>query len=72
MFQQNKTPIPIKALKFLLKITFIFGYQIFLNLKFKVMGNGLLDLKSPNFLGGNNVHNLIIIGLAAFIAYKVK
>jgi hypothetical protein len=32
--------------------------------------NGLLDLKSPNFLGGNNVHNLVTIGLLAFLVYK--
>jgi hypothetical protein len=37
------------------------------------MGTGFLDLKNPNtFLGGQNVHNLIIIGLLVFVAYKVK
>jgi hypothetical protein len=32
---------------------------------------GVLDIKSPNFLGGNNVHNLILIGLSLAIGYKV-
>jgi hypothetical protein len=32
----------------------------------------LLDIKSPEFLGGTNVHNLLIIGLLAFAAYKLK
>jgi hypothetical protein len=33
--------------------------------------NGLLDIKSPNWLGGNNVHNtLILVGVLA-IAWKV-
>ncbi len=31
----------------------------------------IIDLKSPNFLGGTNVHNLVIIGLAVAIAVKV-
>ena len=32
----------------------------------------MLDIKNPNtFLGGQNVHNLIIIGLLAFIIYKM-
>jgi len=30
-----------------------------------------LDIKNPNtFLGGQNVHNLIIIGLLGFLTYK--
>lgn len=32
---------------------------------------GVLDIKSPNFLGGNNIHNVIIIALSVGIAYKV-
>ncbi len=32
---------------------------------------GFLNIKDPNtFLGGQNVHNLIIIGLLSFIIYK--
>ena len=31
----------------------------------------MFDIKSPDFLGGNNVHNVIIIGLCAAIAYKL-
>jgi hypothetical protein len=31
----------------------------------------LLDYKSPNFLGGNNVHHVILIGLTVAIAIKV-
>lgn len=31
----------------------------------------LLDIKSPNFLGGNNVHNVIQIALLLLVAYKV-
>ena len=32
----------------------------------------MFDIKSPDFLGGQNVHNVIIIGLLAFAAYKLK
>lgn len=31
-----------------------------------------LSIKSPNFLGGQNVTNVIIIGILAFAAYKLK
>jgi hypothetical protein len=31
-----------------------------------------LSIKSPNFLGGQNVHNVVIIGLLAFAAWKLK
>lgn len=30
-----------------------------------------LDFKSPNFLGGNNVHNVLILGLLGAVAWKV-
>ncbi len=30
-----------------------------------------IDPRSPNFLGGNNIHHLMIIGMLAFITYKV-
>jgi hypothetical protein len=31
----------------------------------------MLDIKDPNkFLGGQNVHNLIIIGMLGFLIYK--
>jgi hypothetical protein len=34
---------------------------------------GFLDIKDQNtFLGGQNVHNLIIIGLLVFVVMKVK
>lgn len=37
------------------------------------MGKGLLDIKNPDtFLFGQNVHNLIIIGMLAYVIYKVK
>ncbi len=29
-----------------------------------------LDLNSPDFLGGNNVHNVITIGLLVALVYK--
>lgn len=32
----------------------------------------MFDINSPKFLGGTNVHNVIIIGLLAFAAYKLK
>jgi hypothetical protein len=32
---------------------------------------GFLDIKSPNWLGGTNVHNTIQIVLLVLIAYKV-
>ena len=35
------------------------------------MGN-ILDIKSPDFLGGNNVHNVIIIGMLGYLIYKCK
>ena len=32
---------------------------------------GFFNIKDPNtFLGGQNVHNLLIIGLLGFIVYK--
>jgi len=31
-----------------------------------------LDIKSSDFLGGTNVHNVLIIGLLAYAAYKLK
>lgn len=31
--------------------------------------NGVLDLKSENFLFGNNVHHVLIIGGIAFLIY---
>jgi hypothetical protein len=31
----------------------------------------LLNINSPKFLGGTNVHNVLIIGALAFIAYTV-
>lgn len=32
----------------------------------------LLDIKNPNtFLGGQNVHNLLILGALGFIIYKM-
>lgn len=31
----------------------------------------MFNLKDPNtFLGGQNVHNLLIIGMLAFLVYK--
>ena len=36
-------------------------------------GGGFLDISDPNtFLGGQNVHNLIIIGLLLFIIIKKR
>lgn len=32
----------------------------------------LLNIKSSNFLGGTNVHNVLIIGLLVYAAYKLK
>lgn len=32
---------------------------------------GVLDIKSPNFLFGNNAHNLVIIGLLVLVSVKV-
>lgn len=34
---------------------------------------GLLDIKNPDtFLGGQNVHNLIIIGLLVYVGFYKK
>lgn len=30
----------------------------------------MLDINSPKFLGGNNVHHVIIIGMLSFLVYK--
>jgi hypothetical protein len=35
------------------------------------MKSGVLDINSPNFLFGNNVHNLVQIALLGYIAYKI-
>jgi|GEM_PF-2039229 len=35
------------------------------------MGTDFLNIQSPNFLGGTNVHNVIIIGLLGFAAWKL-
>jgi hypothetical protein len=32
----------------------------------------LLNINSPKFLGGTNVHNVLIIGGLVFIAWKVS
>jgi hypothetical protein len=32
----------------------------------------LLNIKSSDFLGGTNVHNVLIIGLLAYAAYKLR
>lgn len=34
------------------------------------MGSGFFDIKSPNWLGGNNVHNTLIILGVAYLVYK--
>jgi hypothetical protein len=34
------------------------------------MGTGFLDIKSPNWLGGNNVHNTLIIAGVAYLVWK--
>ena len=33
--------------------------------------DGVFDIKSPNWLGGTNVHNTVQIVLLVLIAYKV-
>lgn len=32
--------------------------------------NGVLNPTSPNFLGGNNVHHLVIIGMLTVLVVK--
>lgn len=34
------------------------------------MGTGFFDIKSANWLGGNNVHNTLILTGVAFLVYK--
>ena len=56
--------------KILSKINFfILKNSIFVKIKLIIME--FLNIKSPKFLGGQNVHNLIKIGLASFIVYKL-
>jgi hypothetical protein len=31
---------------------------------------GVFDIKSPNFLGGNNVHNALLLIGVGFLVYK--
>jgi hypothetical protein len=31
---------------------------------------GFFDVKSANFLGGNNVHHLLLLGAVGFLVYK--
>jgi len=31
-----------------------------------------LNIKSPKFLGGTNVQNVLLIAALAFVAYKLK
>jgi hypothetical protein len=61
----------INYIKIILKFDVLI---IFLILNQKKMGKGLLDIKNQDtFLGGQNVHNLIIIGLLAYVAFvKLK
>jgi hypothetical protein len=40
-------------------------------LQTKTTNMDFLNIKSANFLGGQNVHNVIKIALAGFIAYKL-
>ena len=32
----------------------------------------MFDIESTDFLGGNNVHNVIIIGMLGYLIYKFK
>jgi hypothetical protein len=32
---------------------------------------GIFDINSPKFLGGQNYHNVVLIGLSLAIAWKV-
>ena len=44
---------------------YIFEYKPIFNMK------GFLNIKDPNtFLGGQNVHNLLILGALAWIIFK--
>jgi hypothetical protein len=59
--------------KFDLLNFFCFILTLFFNPKFFFMKDGFLDIKSPNWLGGVNVHNtlaLIGIGFLVFKAWK--
>lgn len=34
------------------------------------MMQGFFDIKSPNWLGGNNVHNTLVIAGVAYLVWK--
>jgi hypothetical protein len=54
------------------KLLFLYNFiykNILLTLNFKKM-NGLFDIKSPNWLGGVNVHNTIALLGIGFLVYK--
>ena len=57
--------------KFGLKINIIFEIvnKIYSPRKIQTM-NGIFDIKSPNWLGGNNVHNTLIILGVGYLVYK--
>lgn len=49
----------------------LYLYHISLNLKTNFFMKGFFDIKDQNtFLGGQNVHNLLILGALAYIIFK--
>ena len=49
----------------------LYLYHISLNLKTNFIMKGFFDIKDQNtFLGGQNVHNLLILGALAYIIFK--
>ena len=59
--------------QFILKNLFIgvFFLLLFLTLKFDVMNTNFFNLKSDEFLGGKNVHSLLIIGAILITSYRL-
>jgi hypothetical protein len=55
---------------FLLKKAYFCYHTLFKTNKQTNMSE-LLNINSPKFLGGQNVHNVIKIALAAFVVYKL-
>jgi hypothetical protein len=55
---------------FLLKKAY-FCYDTLFKTNKQTNMSDLLNINSPKFLGGQNVHNVIKIALAAFVVYKL-
>ncbi len=52
-------------------IRYLFTFVSIINNLIQFIMGGTFDIKSPNWLGGNNVHNTVQIVLLVAIAWKL-